>query len=161
MPSLVNRASRLDPMTDLLVRDLTPDDRDAWQRLWRGYQQFYETDIPDATTDATWARFHDTAEPMRAFGAFLGDRLVGIVHVIQHRSTWTVGDYLYLQDLYVDPDVRGTGAGRALIERVYALADEVGASRVHWLTHETNATARALYDTLADRPGFIQYRKVF
>lgn len=160
MPPHVNRASRLDPMTDLLVRDLTPDDRDAWHPLWRGYQTFYEADIPESTTEVTWARFHDPDEPMRAFGAFLGDRLVGIVHVIQHRSAWTVGDYLYLQDLFVDPDVRGTGAGRALIERVYALADEVGASRVHWLTQETNATAMQLYDRIADRSGFVQYRKL-
>ena len=70
-------------MTELAVRDLTADDRDAWHPLWRGYQEFYETDIPEATTDVTWARFHDPAEPMRAFGAFLGERLVGIVHVIQ------------------------------------------------------------------------------
>jgi GNAT superfamily N-acetyltransferase len=147
-------------MTRIDVRPLTPEDRDAWHPLWRGYQEFYHADIPETTTEATWSRFHDPAEPMRAFGAFDGGRLLGIVHVIQHRSTWTVGDYLYLQDLFVDPDVRGTGAGRALIERVYALAAEVGASRVHWLTHETNTTAMQLYDRIADRPGFVQYRKL-
>ena len=89
-----------------------------------------------------------------------GDRLVGLVHHIQHRSCWTVGDYVYLQDLFVDPDVRGTGLGRALIEHVYARAAESGASRVWWLTHESNAQAMLLYDRIADKSGFVQYRKV-
>jgi GNAT superfamily N-acetyltransferase len=88
------------------------------------------------------------------------DRLVGLVHYIQHRSCWTVGDYVYLQDLFVDPDVRGTGLGRALIEHVYARAAEAGASRVWWLTHESNAQAMLLYDRIADKSGFVQYRKV-
>jgi GNAT superfamily N-acetyltransferase len=88
------------------------------------------------------------------------DRLVGLVHYIQHRSCWTVGDYVYLQDLFVDPDLRGTGLGRALIEHVYARAAEAGASRVWWLTHESNAQAMLLYDRIADKSGFVQYRKV-
>jgi GNAT superfamily N-acetyltransferase len=88
------------------------------------------------------------------------DRLVGLVHYIQHRSCWTVGDYVYLQDLFVDPDVRDTGLGRALIEHVYARAAETGASRVWWLTHESNAQAMLLYDRIADKSGFVQYRKV-
>ena len=87
-------------------------------------------------------------------------RAIGMVHWIFHRSTWTAGDYCYLQDLYVDADVRGTGAGRALIEHVYAeAAAKPTASRVYWLTHETNANAMQLYDRIADRSGFIQYRK--
>jgi GNAT superfamily N-acetyltransferase len=88
------------------------------------------------------------------------DRLVGLVHYIQHRSCWTVGDYVYLQDLFVDPDLRGTGLGRALIEHVYARAAEAGASRVWWLTHESNAQAMLLYDRIADKSGFVQYRKL-
>lgn len=142
------------------IRPLTPADRAEWEPLWRGYQDFYKTDIAQATTDATWQRFHDAGEPMRAFGAFDGGRMIGIVHTILHRSTWTIGDYCYLQDLFVDPSVRGTGAGRALIEAVYAYAREKGASRVHWLTHETNETAMQLYDRIADKSGFIQYRKL-
>ena len=113
------------------------------------------------TYDATWARLHDPAEPMWLLGATVDGKLLGIVHYLYHRSCWTVGDYCYLQDLFVAEEARKLGLGRALIEAVYQEAKAAGASRVHWLTHETNATARALYDTLADRPGFIQYRKVF
>ena len=111
-------------------------------------------------TDTTWARLHDPAEPMHGLGAYLDQRLIGIVHYLYHRSTWTIGPYCYLQDLFTAKEARGQGVGRKLIEAVYDLARKDGASRVYWLTHETNDTARALYDQLADRPGFIQYRKI-
>lgn len=144
----------------IVVRPLRPEDRAAWEPLWAGYQRFYKVSIAPETTDITWARFHDPAEPMRAFGAFADGRMVGIVHAILHRSCWTIGDYCYLQDLFAAPEARGRGVGRALIEAVYAFAREQGASRVHWLTHETNGEAMKLYDRIADKSGFVQYRKV-
>lgn len=146
---------------DILIRPLRLDERADWEPLWKGYLDFYKTALPRETYDLTWARLHDPAEPMHLLGAYAGGRLCGIVHFLYHRSCWTVGNYCYLQDLFVAEDVRKLCLGRALIEAVYREARAAGASRVHWLTHETNATARALYDTLADRPGFIQYRKVF
>lgn len=147
-------------MGELAIRPLEPGDRAAWEPLWHGYLAFYGTRGDPAVVDVTWARFHDPAEPVHALGAALDGQLVGIVHYLFHRSTWTVGPYCYLQDLFTAEAARGRGVGGALIEAVYARAQEAGASRVYWLTHETNATARALYDTLADRPGFIQYRKL-
>ena len=143
------------------IRPLRLDERADWEPLWRGYLDFYKTSVPQQTYDTTWARLHDAHEPMWLLGAYVDGKLLGIVHYIYHRSCWTVGNYCYLQDLFVAQDARTLGLGRALIEAVYREAKAAGASRVHWLTHETNGTARALYDTLADRPGFIQYRKVF
>lgn len=142
------------------IRPLQPSDRSAWEPLWAGYQRFYEVTIPEETTDLTWGRFHDPEEPMHALGAFDGEgRLVGIVHAIFHRSTWLPKWTCYLQDLYVDDSQRGLGTGAALIEAVADLAREHGAGRLYWMTHETNATARKLYDRIAERSGFIQYRK--
>jgi len=143
------------------IRPLRPDQRAAWEPLWQGYLAFYKTSVKPEVTDTTWARLHDPAEPMHLLGAFLDGRLVGITHFIFHRSTWTTGDYCYLQDLFTTEAARGHGAGRALIEAVYERARAAGASRVYWLTHESNEAARGLYDKLADRPGFIQYRRVF
>ncbi len=142
------------------IRPLEASDFDAWLPLWRGYQAFYKTDIPIETTHATWARFLDPAEPVFGALAIVDDRAVGMVHWIMHRSCWTVGDYCYLQDLFVNPAVRGHGAGRKLIEHVYTQAREAGCSRVWWLTHETNTDAMLLYDRIADRSGFVQYRKL-
>lgn len=146
---------------NVLIRPLRFDERAAWEQLWKGYQAFYQVAIPDETTAVTWARLNDPAEPMGALGAYLDQWLCGIAHYIFHRSCWTVGDYCYLQDLFVAEDVRGRGLGRALIAAVEENARAAGASRVHWLTQETNTDARALYDTLAERSGFIQYRKLF
>jgi GNAT superfamily N-acetyltransferase len=144
----------------LAIRPLTDADRAAWEPLWAGYQAFYKVELPAATTDATWRRFHDPAVPMYALGAFLDDRLVGIVHYLFHVSTWTTGPYCYLQDLFTSPEARGQGLGRALIEAVAGAAQEAGASRVYWLTHETNTQAMALYDQVAARSGFVQYRRL-
>ena len=146
---------------EIVIRKLRPDERADWEPLWKGYLDFYNTSVPKQVYDTTWARLHDHNEPMWLLGAYVDGRLRGIVHYLYHRSCWTVGDYCYLQDLFVATEARKRGLGRALIEAVYQEARAAGASRVHWLTHETNATARALYDTLADRPGFIQYRKLF
>ena len=103
----------------------------------------------------------DPARRLAVLGAYVDGKLTGIVHYLFHRSTWTPGNYCYLQDLFVADSARGLGLGRALIEAVYEKAKAAGASRVHWLTHETNAQARILYDQVADYPGFIQYRKIF
>lgn len=142
------------------VRAIAADERLQWEPLWLGYQAFYETKLSQEVTDATWARLHDPNEPMYALGAYVNDGLRGIAHFIFHRSCWTAGDYCYLQDLFVADSARGRGLGRALIEAVYAAAGEAKASRVYWLTHETNRAAMALYDKMADRSGFIQYRKL-
>jgi GNAT superfamily N-acetyltransferase len=143
------------------IRPVSPHERADWEPLWQGYLDFYETSVSAETTATTWARLHDPAEPMFVLGGYVESKLSGIVHYLYHRSCWTVGNYCYLQDLFVAAEARGRGLGRALIEAVYREARAAGASRVYWLTHETNATARALYDRLADRPGFIQYRKLF
>lgn len=146
---------------DVTIRPIRADERADWEPLWKGYQAFYQVVIPDETTAVTWARLQDPAEPMFVLGAYLEDRLCGIVHYLYHRSCWTIGDYCYLQDLFVAEGARGRGLGRALIDAVEERARAAGASRVYWLTHETNARARELYDRLADRSGFIQYRKLF
>ena len=145
---------------DIVIRPLGPDERAAWEPLWKGYLTFYKATLPPEQNDITWARLHDPAEPMHLIGAYVDGKLQGIVHYLFHRSTWTTGDYCYLQDLFVAEGGRNHGLGRALIEAVYVQARAAGASRVYWLTHETNDVARALYDKLADRSGFIQYRKM-
>jgi GNAT superfamily N-acetyltransferase len=142
------------------IRPVGKDERAAWEPLWKGYLTFYKATLPPEQNDLTWARLHDSAEPMHLLGAYVDGTLQGIVHYLFHRSTWTAGNYCYLQDLFVADGGRKHGLGGALIEAVYNEARAAGASRVYWLTQETNATARSLYDKVADRPGFIQYRKI-
>ena len=140
------------------IKPLSSGDHAAWLPLWRGYQAFYKVDIPAEVSEVTWRRLNDPAEPMRGALAWSDGAAVGLVHYIRHRSCWTTGDYCYLQDLFVEPGIRGTGVGRGLIEYVYERAREQGLNRVYWLTHESNDEARRLYDRIADRSGFIQYR---
>jgi GNAT superfamily N-acetyltransferase len=143
-----------------MIRAIGPDDRAAWTELWRGYLEFYETVLPDEIYDVTWSRLHDPAETIR--GALALDEAgtpIGLAHYIFHRHGWMVNETCYLQDLYVAPHARGGGHGRALIDFVADRARERGAGRLYWLTHETNTAAQKLYDVVAQRSGFIQYRK--
>lgn len=142
-----------------IIRPVQPADRPRWEPLWRGYQVFYKVDLPAEVNDLTWRRFFDGLEPVHALVAEEGEALIGLVHYLFHRSTWMVGPTCYLQDLFTGESARGKGVARALIEAVYRAAAEAGASRVYWNTHETNAPARALYDKVATRSGFIQYRR--
>ena len=142
------------------IRLVGKAERGEWEPLWQGYLAFYKATLPPEQNDLTWARLHDPDEPMHLLGAYVDGHLEGIVHYLFHRSTWTAGNYCYLQDLFVAQGGRNHGLGRALIDAVYEKAREAGASRVYWLTQESNHTARALYDKVADRPGFIQYRKL-
>jgi GNAT superfamily N-acetyltransferase len=141
------------------VRPLVGQDRARWNELWKGYLDFYETTLPQAQYDLTFQRYLDPAEPMYAFLAEHNGKAMGLVHIILHRSGWLDVPTCYLQDLFVEPGERGTGMGRALIEHVYDVVKAAGGKRVYWLTHETNATARKLYDRIAEAPGFIEYVK--
>ena len=145
----------------LVVRPVTAADRAAWQPLWDGYNAFYgregPTALPAEVTAATWARFLDPAEPVHALVAELDGRLAGLAHYLFHRSTTRLGDVCYLQDLFTAAEARGRGAGAALIEAVQARARAAGAPRLYWQTHASNATARRLYDRVAQHHGFIVY----
>jgi GNAT superfamily N-acetyltransferase len=149
------------PSEDIIVRPVGMHERAVWEVLWKSYQTFYEVALSDEVTATTWSRLHDPREPMFLLGAYVNGTLAGIVHYLFHRSCWTIADYCYLQDLFVAESARNLGLGRALIEAVEREARAGGASRVYWLTKEDNTTARALYDRLAERSGFIQYRKLF
>jgi len=144
------------------IRELVKADFAAWAPLWQGYLTFYESEVPDETTKLSFDRLTAGTDQMGAFVAEGDDGgLIGMVHWLRHPSTWVPNDYCYLQDLFVAPHVRGGGVGRALIEAVYARAADLGCNRVYWLTQETNETAMKLYDRVAEKSGFLQYRKIF
>ena len=141
------------------IRPLEADDYDSWLPLWKGYLDFYEVSVPDEVTAETWRRLIDPKGPVYGLGAIVGGRLVGIVHYLFHPVTWAIADRCYLEDLFVSPEARGSGAGRALIEAVYRAADAAGADQVYWLTAQSNKTAQLLYDRIGQRTPFIKYRR--
>jgi GNAT superfamily N-acetyltransferase len=150
-------------ISNLTIRPINKEDYDQWIPLWEGYNAFYKRSGPTALdpeiTRTTWNRFFDESEPIFALVAECDGKLVGMAHYLFHRSTSAIMPVCYLQDLYTDIELRGKGIGRALIEGVHLIAKVAGASRYYWLTHETNETARKLYDKVAERSGFIVYRK--
>ena len=147
-------------MAGLTIRPLAKAVEAVWLRLWTGYLEFYETSVPEAVYQGTFARLLPDGDPnMHALIAEAGGRQVGLVHYIFHRHCWRLEDVTYLQDLYVDPEVRGTGAGRALIEAVYAAADAAGKPAVYWLTQEYNYRGRMLYDRIGVKSPFIRYNR--
>ncbi|MGN2253620.1 GNAT family N-acetyltransferase [Frateuria sp. GZRe12] len=145
------------------VRSVAHADHDAWLSLWDGYNALYgragATALPAEVTAMSWSRFFDAYEPVHALVAEADGELLGLAHYLFHRSTIRIEPSCYLQDLFTAPAARGRGVGRALVEAVYDRARAAGCSRVYWQTHEGNATAMALYDKLAERSGFVVYRR--
>jgi GNAT superfamily N-acetyltransferase len=143
----------------LIVRSVAPADFAQWSPLWEGYNSFYERVVPTEVTAMTWSRFFDAYEPVHAMVAEKDGQLLGLVHYLFHRNTAMIAPTCYLQDLFTNAAARGKGVGRALIEAVYQRAKAAGSPRVYWMTHETNLPAMKLYDKIAERSGFVQYRK--
>ena len=146
----------------LTVRPVARSDREGWLPLWAAYNAFYgrtgNTALPREITQMTWSRFFDEYEPMHALVAESSGALIGLTHFLYHRSTIQVSPTCYLQDLFIAEAARDHGAGRALIYAVYEHAKGAGTTRVYWQTHETNTVAMRLYDTVAEKSGFIVYR---
>jgi GNAT superfamily N-acetyltransferase len=151
-------------MKQVIVRPVVPEDFAAWKPLWDGYNAFYGRQGPTALageiTRTTWSRFFDDHEPVHALVAEDSGQLIGLVHYLFHRSTIQIAPTCYLQDLFTTAAARGKGIGRLLIEAVYARARTAGSGRVYWQTHETNRVAMQLYDKVAEKSGFLVYRKL-
>jgi GNAT superfamily N-acetyltransferase len=147
----------------LVIRSVMPTDYSQWERLWADYNSFYgragATALPTKITQTTWTRFFDAQEPIHALVAERSGQLLGLAHYLFHRSTIMIEPTCYLQDLFTAPAARGQGIGRALIELVCVRARAAGSARVYWQTHETNLRAMRLYDQVAERSGFIVYRR--
>ena len=142
----------------LTIRPLERDDEADWRRLWYDYLAYYETERPEEIYATYFERLlGDDPQDFAALVADLDGRLVGLTHYLFHRHGWRLENVCYLQDLYAEPDLRGQGIGRKLIEAVYAAADAAGAPSVYWLTQDFNTTARQLYDRIGLLSPFIKY----
>lgn len=142
------------------VRELSEADWTEWNRLWRSYLAFYGTELTPDVYSLTFERLLlDAPYEPSALLAIKDGQPIGLVHYLQHRHCWRTENVIYLQDLYVDEAVRGFGAGRALIEAVYAVAKEGDLGGVYWLTENTNDQAMLLYDRVGTKTGFIKYQQ--
>lgn len=146
-------------MTDTTrIRAVAAEDWAGWLPLWRGYVAFYGATVPDAVTEATWRRLLDPAVPLLGHVAERGGAVVGFSTAVLHEGTWTTAPTCYLEDLFVDPALRGGGVGRALIQNLIDLGRSRGWSRLYWHTQAGNATARRLYDSFVQADDFVRYR---
>jgi GNAT superfamily N-acetyltransferase len=143
---------------NLNIRELKETDKDRWLELWAGYLEFYKSNLSPEQTEFTWKRLINNEQKMYGFVAENESGVIGFTHCLFRPSTWTETDYCYLEDLFVDPSIRGRGVGRALMNRVVELAKEKNSKRVYWTTQEFNKTARVLYDSITSVSEFVQYR---
>lgn len=141
-----------------MIRPLETGDYSAWRELWNGYLVFYKTELSEEQTQLTWSRLIDPEFPMHGVLALVDGNPVGIGHYNFTLSSWSKNPDCYLEDLFVAPETRGHGVGRAIIDAIADAARDAGAERLHWMTQRENAVARRLYDTYAQESGFVRYR---
>lgn len=145
-------------MSSPIIRPAVAADQTAWRRLWQGYLDFYEaSDLPEENTAATWARILDPANPINCTVAVVDDAVVGFAVTVLHPCTWALGPVCYLEDLFIDPAIRGKGLGRALITELADRGRAEGWARVFWQTHKDNLTAQRLYDALCPQTDWRRY----
>jgi GNAT superfamily N-acetyltransferase len=141
-----------------VIRDPRPEDEAVWRRLWAGYVAFYEAEVSEAVTAATWQRLFMPGSGMFGRLAECDGTVSGFAISVVHPGTWTLKPRCYLEDLFVDPNMRGRGLGRALIEDLIGLAGGRGWSQIYWHTRQGNATARRLYDQFVRADDFVRYK---
>jgi GNAT superfamily N-acetyltransferase len=144
-------------MSTCIIRAALPSDEPAWRKLWRGYCDFYEVDLPQATTDRTWKRILDPDSAVMCVVAEVDGQVRGFAHCVVHENTWETQPVCYLEDLYVVPPDRGRGIGRALIEWLHNAMRAEGWARLYWTTRADNTAARALYDKFTQADGCVRY----
>lgn len=141
-----------------MIRDASPADEPTFHALWDQYLAFYKVTLAPDVTSATWARLMDPASPVKARLATVDGQVQAFAIHMHHPSTWVMTEDCYLEDLFVAPEARGMGLGRALIDDLIALARAKGWSRLYWHTNAGNTRARALYDQYVQSDGHIRYR---
>ena len=142
------------------IRKLCKEDFSNWKILWKQYLQFYKSSVENVVYETTFKRLCSIQNPnQNAFVAVKNNSLIGLVHYIYHPHNWKIEDVCYIQDLFVSPNIRGTGVGRALIEAVYSASDEKKIATVYWLTQDFNKQARRLYDNIGSLTPFIKYNR--
>ena len=141
-----------------MIRPVLAADKSQWLILWQGYLDFYKTELSAEQTERTWNRIMDADFNMKCAVALDDGVIVGFTTYNLQNSTWSENGHCYLEDLFVDPNARGSGVGRTLIEYVKSYAIENRCSRLYWNTDEDNDVARKLYDTYIPESGKRQYR---
>lgn len=143
------------------VRRVRIDERAEWEKLWFAYLTFYKTELAGPLTDLLWQRIHDCQHETRCYVIenLSTPGLVGLAHYFPHTDTWAALPVVYLNDLFVHPDCRGSGLGRALINQVIEDGKENGWGEIYWHTAEKNNEARILYDKVTGgADGYVSYR---
>ena len=144
----------------ITIRAIQETDRPEWERLWAAYLTFYETTVSPEIFETSFQRLlGNDPHDFHGLLAEMDGTPVGLVHYLFHRHMWKTENVIYLQDLYADPHVRGQGVGRKLIQAVYDAGDAAGCPSVHWLTQDTNAQARQLYDRIGKLTPFLRYSR--
>ncbi len=142
----------------ITVRPVAAGDKDAWNRLYEGYSIFYKVTQTQEMRDRVWSWLHDPAHQTCGFVAEDADgKVIGLAHYREFARPLAAATGGFLDDLFVDPDARGTGAADALIEALKDEAGRRGWTVIRWITADDNYRARGVYDRLAAQTKWVTY----
>jgi len=142
---------------DVKVRALRPEDYAQWRSLWDGYVSINNHHLDESITTFTWERALNPDSALLCRVAETEGKVIGFALCVLHEGTWTTAPICYLEDLFVDADARGMGAGKALLDALQSEGKNEGWSMLYWMTRQNNS-ARQLYDRYAGVDDFVRYR---
>ncbi|AMT94501.1 acetyltransferase [Brevibacterium linens] len=139
------------------IRPTAPADEARWKELFRAYREFYRLEPSEEIVCRVWSWLNDPAHECQGLVAEVDGRIVAIADFRRFARPSTGSTGIWLDDLFTDPEVRGSGAGRALISRLQNIAAEEGLSVVRWITASDNEQAQVLYEKVATRTNWVTY----
>ncbi|QIQ22423.1 GNAT family N-acetyltransferase [Zophobihabitans entericus] len=142
----------------ITIRFAQPKDEATWCELWDGYCRFYQTQLAEEITQQTWQRILSPNSSLFCRMILVKNKPVGFALYVLHEGSWVTKPICYLEDLFVTPEHRGKGLGKALLDDLFTLSKQSDWSRIYWFTQKNNP-ARALYDQYATTDDFVRYQK--
>ena len=140
-----------------MIREFQLKDKEIWEKLYKGYADFYKVEINNNILQTVWGWLHDKNHEVQGIVYEIDNNIVALAHYRRMPSPLRGQDVGFLDDLYVEPKNRGQKIGEKLINNIQEISKTKGWNLVRWITREDNVRAKSLYDRVSEKTNWDVY----